>query len=60
VDEDEDLDFWGGDEHRSVTSYENIDEEDMDEDDSEDDASVKDDCEDEGDDEDRFELIGHR
>jgi hypothetical protein len=60
VDEDEDLDFWGRDEHRSVTSYENINEEDMDEDDSEDDASVKDDCEDEGDDEDRFELIGHR
>jgi hypothetical protein len=58
--EDDDLDFWGRDEPRSVTSYENI--EDMDEaDDSEDDdASGADDCDEEGDDVDQFELFGHR
>jgi len=60
VDEDDDLDFWGRDEPRSVTSYENIDEDMDEEDDSEDDdASALDDCED-GEDEDQFELFGHR
>lgn len=60
-DDDDDLDFWGRDEPRSITSYENIDD-DMDEeaDSDDDDASVRDDCDDEGDDEDQFELIGHR
>lgn len=59
-DEDEDLDFWGRDEPRSVTSYENMDEEDMEDEDSDEDASIKDDCDDEADDDDQFELIGHR
>ena len=57
--EEEDIDFWGRDEHRSVTSYENFDEEDKD-DEEDDDNSMRDDCEDEGDDDDRFELLGHR
>jgi len=51
--------FWGRDEPRSVTSYENIDEDMEEEEDSDDDASAIDDC-DEGDDEDQFELFGHR
>jgi len=60
-DEDEDLDFWGRDEPRSVTSYENIDVDMDDENDSDDDdASGRDECDDGGDDEDQFELIGHR
>jgi len=60
-DDDDELDFWGRDEHRSVTSAENIDD-DMDEDDESDDDSVSvlDDCDDEAEDEDQFELLGHR
>ena len=56
--EDEDLDFWGRDEPRSVTSAEIVDE--MEEDEESDDDSVMDDCDEEGDEEDRFELFGHR
>ncbi|TVY84393.1 putative RING finger protein [Lachnellula suecica] len=56
--EDDDLDFWGRDEPRSVTSGENID--DMEEDEDSDDDSAMDDCEDDGDEEDQFELFGHR
>ena len=64
VDENDDLDFWGRDELRSMTSAEIVEGEfemDMsDEDDSDDSASlVEDDCE-EGDEEDAFELLGHR
>ena len=60
--EEDDLDFWGRDEPRSVTSGENIDE--MEEDEESEDDSVMDDCEgdgeEDGDDEDQFELFGHR
>lgn len=57
--DEDDLDFWGGDERRSVTSAEIIDEE-MEEDDSDSDSGM-DDCDEEGDDEDdQFELFGHR
>jgi hypothetical protein len=55
---EDELDFWGRDEPRSVTSIENVD--DNEEDDSDDD-SVMDDCdEDEADEEDPLELFGHR
>ncbi|KAH8687828.1 hypothetical protein BGZ60DRAFT_522468 [Tricladium varicosporioides] len=60
--EEDDLDFWGRDEPRSVTSAENfVDEMDEDEEESSDD-SVMDDCdEDDGDEEDdEFALFGHR
>ncbi len=61
ADEDE-LDFWGGDERRSATSaeVEVVDDEEM-EDDSDEDSDMND-CEEEGDDEegDEFELFGHR
>lgn len=60
---DEDgMDFWGRDEPRSVTSFENIDQEMEDEEESDED-SVMGDCdedEDDADDEDEFELFGHR
>ncbi len=61
ADEDE-LDFWGGDEHRSVTSAKVIDDEEEEaEEESDDDDSAMDDCDDEeGEDEDQFELFGHR
>ncbi|KAF8863507.1 zf-CHY-domain-containing protein [Acephala macrosclerotiorum] len=58
--EEDDLDFWGREERRSVTSVRSIDDE-IDEDDEESDQdSVMDDCDEEGDDDDRFELFGHR
>lgn len=56
---DDDLDFWGGEEPRSVTSPEFGHEEDMEEDDSEDDSETGD-CDGEVDDDDPFELLGHR
>jgi hypothetical protein len=56
--DEDDLDFWGRDEPRSVTSAEIIDE--MEEDEESEDDSVMDDCEEEGDEEDQFELFGHR
>lgn len=56
--EEDELDFWGLDESRSITSGE-IDEE-MDEDESDED-SIPEDCDDDGDDEeDDFTLFGHR
>ena len=64
VDEDDDLDFWGRDELRSMTSAELVEGEmemDMsDEEESDDSTSLVDDDCDEGDDEDEFELLGHR
>jgi len=60
ADEDE-MDFWGGEEPRSVTSFENVDEMEDEEDSDED--SAMDDCDDDADDddeEDEFELLGHR
>jgi len=62
ADEDE-MDFWGRDEPRSVTSFENIDEEMEEEEEEEesDEDSVMEDCdEDDADEEDEFELLGHR
>lgn len=53
--DDDELDFWGRDEPRSMTSAEIIE---MEDEESED--SVMDDCEDEDGDEDGFELFGHR
>lgn len=61
--DEEDLDFWGRDEPRSVTSAENVGD-GMDENDDEyeeDSDSAMGDCDDEeGDEEDQFELLGHR
>lgn len=60
--DEDDLDFWGRDEPRSVTSVEVVDEEmeDDEEEDSDMDSNM-DDCEEEdGDEEDEFELFGHR
>jgi len=56
------LNFWGRDEHRSVTLAEQADEEMEDEEEDESDLdSTMDDCDDEdGDEEDEFELLGHR
>jgi hypothetical protein len=60
ADEDE-LDFWGREEPRSVTSGEVIDDEMEDEgEESEEDSVIDDYDEEEGDEEDQFELIGHR
>ena len=60
ADEDE-LDFWGRDEPRSVTSAEMIDDEMEDEGEESEEESVMDDCDEEDvDEEDQFELIGHR
>jgi hypothetical protein len=57
--EDDELDFWGRDEQRSATTLDNI-EDDMDDSDSDGDSvSATDDC-DEGEDEDLFQLLGHR
>lgn len=62
--EDDDLDFWGRDELRSMTSAEivegEIELEMSDEEDSDDSVSLVDDDCDDGDDEDEFELLGHR
>ncbi|CAG8958323.1 hypothetical protein HYFRA_00000679 [Hymenoscyphus fraxineus] len=61
--DEDDLDFWGREGPRSVTSAENIDEMDEDEEEeSSDDDSMMDDCEeDEGEEEeDEFALFGHR
>jgi len=57
--DEDDLDFWGRDEPRSVTSAENIDDEMEDDEDSDDDSAM-DDCDEDGDEEDQFELFGHR
>tara|TARA_R110002060_G_scaffold60865_1_gene70455 strand:- start:192 stop:443 length:252 start_codon:yes stop_codon:yes gene_type:complete len=58
--DEDDMDFWGRDEPRSVTSFENI-EDDMEDEDESDEDSVMGDCdEDDADDEDEFELFGHR
>lgn len=59
--DEDDMDFWGRDEPRSVTSFENIDEMDEGEEEESDEDSVMADCdEDDADDEDEFELFGHR
>lgn len=55
-DEDDELDFWGRDEKRSATTPDNVND-DMDDSDS--DGDSVDDC-DEGEDEDLFQLLGHR
>ncbi|TAQ88044.1 hypothetical protein B7494_g3613 [Chlorociboria aeruginascens] len=61
--DEDDLDFWGRDELRSMTSGENFGN-DIDGDDGDDydddSASEMDDCEEEGEEADQFELIGHR
>ncbi len=56
----DDLDFWGREEPRSVTSAEFVHEEEMEEDDSDDDSNASDCDEDENNDDDPFELLGHR
>lgn len=59
--EEDDLDFWGRDEPRSVTSAENMEVDMEEEEESEDDSgSAMDECDDEGDEGDEFELFGHR
>jgi hypothetical protein len=59
--EDDDLDFWGRDELRSFTLSEYFEEDMEDNQDSEDDSqSAVDDCDEEGEDEDEFALLGHR
>jgi len=60
--EEDDLDFWGRDPPRSVTSAENPDpdEEMEDEDDSDLDSDMNDCEEDDADEVDQFELLGHR
>jgi hypothetical protein len=61
--DEDDMDFWGRDEPKSVTSAEVVDDEmddEIDDEDDSDDDSMMEDC-DEGDEEDdQFELIGHR
>lgn len=64
AEEVDDLDFWGRDEPRSITSLENNledmeMEEEFEDSDDEDDSGL-DDCDEDGDEEDRFELLGHR
>lgn len=60
-DDEDDLDFWGRHEPRNVSSVENLDV-DMEEDEESDDnsGSAMDECDDEGDEEEQFELFGHR
>ena len=58
--DEDDMDFWGRDEPRSVTSFENIEDDMEDEDDSDEDSVMGDCDEDDADDEDEFELFGHR
>jgi hypothetical protein len=63
IDEGDDLDFWGRDEPRSVTSAEladmvAVDHEEYEESSSDD--SVMDDCDEGEEEEDRFALFGHR
>ncbi|KUJ18090.1 zf-CHY-domain-containing protein [Mollisia scopiformis] len=57
--EEDELDFWGREEPRSVTSVENVDEEMEDEDESDQD-SIMDECDEDGDDDNEFDLFGHR
>jgi hypothetical protein len=59
---EDELDFWGRDPPISVTSAENLDpDDDMDDDEDSDSNSNMDDCgEDDADEEDQFELFGHR
>lgn len=59
--EDDDLDFWGREERRSLASPEMIDDQmEDDEDEDSDEDSAMDGCDDEGDEEDKFEIFGHR
>ena len=61
--QEDDLDFWGRDEPRSINSADHLDDdlEDEDEEEESDEDSTMEDCEeDEGEDVDRFELFGHR
>jgi hypothetical protein len=61
ADEADDLDFWGRDEPRSVTSGDNVDMTMEEEEESDDESgSAMDECDDEGDEGDEFELFGHR
>ncbi|KAE9375427.1 zf-CHY-domain-containing protein [Stipitochalara longipes BDJ] len=57
--EEDDLDFWGRDERRSFTSADIMDDE-MEEEEESDDDSAMDECDEDGDEEDQFELFGHR
>jgi len=58
--DEDDLDFWGRDERRSFTSADIMDDEVGEEEESDDDSAM-DECEEDGDEEeDRFELFGHR
>lgn len=57
--DEDDVDFWGREEPRSVTSVENVDDEMDDDDEDSDQDSTIDDC-DEAEEDDRFELFGHR
>jgi hypothetical protein len=59
--EEDDLDFWGRDEPRSVTSAENMEVDIEEEDDSDGDSgSATDECDEDADEGDDFELFGHR
>ena len=61
ADEEDDLDFWGRDDPRSVTSVEMVDADLEEEEESDEDSgSAMDECDDEGDEGDEFELFGHR
>lgn len=60
-DDEEKLDFWGREKPRSVTSVENAEDGEMEEDDESDQDSNMDDCDEEGDDDNNeFDLFGHR
>lgn len=60
--EEDEMDFWGREEPRSVTSLENVDDEMEEEEEEDSDSAMDDDCDeaDDDDDEDEFELLGHR
>jgi hypothetical protein len=59
--EEDELDFWGREEPRSVTTAEDMEVDEEEEEDSDDDSgSAMDECDDEGDEGDEFELFGHR
>jgi hypothetical protein len=58
--EEDDLDFWGRDERRSFTSADIMDDEMEDEEESDSDSALDECDEEDGDEEDQFELFGHR
>jgi hypothetical protein len=58
--DEDDLDFWGRDERRSFTSADIMDDEMEDEEESDSDSAMDECDEEDGDEEDQFELFGHR